>query len=298
MSKQVTKKSVAFDMCVPLNPEAEVITHYVCNVNECNSTLSALKGSNITAHMEAKHAEIFKKRWAKAKLSNVNDEEMEIRRMELIQNLTETVTRNGRPLAYLYDSGLRNLIRKEVEELKKSGYGAGLYDDQKCPPVILERISYLSSEIINAIKVEIKDSLLSLMVDIGSRNGRDILGISAQYMRDGRIIIRSLGMILLNVSRTALNVKNEILACLKLFDIKTSQVVSITSDNASNMLAMIKSFNRELDDNSDESSSGASTEQGASDLQENDFLLNESSEVFLYGVSEDEVEKVVDNYNA
>lgn len=210
MSKQVTKKSVAFDMCVPLNPEAEVITHYVCNVNECNSTLSALKGSNITAHMEAKHAEIFKKRWAKAKLSNVNEEEMEIRRMELIQNLTETVTRNRRPLAYLYDSGLRNLIRKEVEELKKSGYGAGLYDDQKCPPVILERISYLSSEIVNAIKV------------------------------DGRIIIRSLGMILLNVSHTALNVQNEILACLKLFDIKTSQVVSITSDNASNMLVMIK----------------------------------------------------------
>lgn len=298
MSKHITKKSVAIAMCVPLNPEAEVNTHYVCTVNGCNSTLSALKGSNITAHMEAKHAEIFKKRCAKATLSNVNGQEMEIRRMELIQNLTETVTLNGRPLALLYDSGMRKLIRKEVEELKKSGYGTGFYDEKKCPSVVLEHISYLSSEIISAIKMEIKNGLLSIMVDIGSRNGRDILGISTQYMRDGRIIIRSLGMILLNVAHTALNIKNEILACLKIFDIKPSQVVSITSDNASNMLAMIKSFNRELDDNSDESGSGDTTEQEDSDLAENDFLLDANHDVFLYGVSEDEVEKVVDEYHA
>lgn len=56
--------------------------------------------------MESRHAEIFKKRYNDAVLkTNINGEEMETRRLQFIQNLTETVTINGRPLAHLYDSG-------------------------------------------------------------------------------------------------------------------------------------------------------------------------------------------------
>lgn len=291
MPKCVTKISVALGMCVPLNPKAEKHTHYVCIENECNSTLSALKSSNIIVHMEAKHAEIFKKRWAKAALPNINGEEMEIRRMELIQTLTETVTRNSRPFALLNDSGFRKLIRKELEVLTEAGYGIGFTNgDEKCPPVVLEHIRNLSTEIMNAIKLEIKGLHLSLMVDIGSRNGRDILGISTQYMRDGRITIRSLGMILLSDAHTALNVKNKILACLHTFDINPSQIVSITTDNASNMLAMIKSFNQELDGADKEGDNGDSVNNDS----ENDFPSDAN---YVYDIRIDEIERIVDEYH-
>lgn len=290
-----TKTSVALEMCIPLNPKSAKNIHYVCKVNECNSTLSAAKGSNILVHMRSHHSDIFNERWAKAQLAQVNGEEMEIRRMELIQNLTELVTKNGRPLALLFDSGMQKIIWKEVNALKKSGYGNGFTSgDNKCPPVVLEHINHVSFEIIKSIKLEVKDTLLSLMVDIGSRNGRDILGISIQYMHEARIIIRSLGMILLNESHTAVNIKNKILACLQLFEIKPAQIISITTDNASNMLAMIKSFNRDLDENCDDS--GDNSENFVN--EENDFLFDTNNQLFNYDNLNDEIERIVNEYHA
>lgn len=158
MSKSITKISVALEMCIPLNPKAANNTHYICKVNDCNSTLSALKPSNITAHMEARHFETFKKRWTNAVLSNVDSADMETRRLDLIQSWTQSVTRDGRPFSLLTDTGFRRMNRKEVEALKKAGYGTGLTDgNEKCPPVVHEHIRYLSTEVINAIKIEIKD---------------------------------------------------------------------------------------------------------------------------------------------
>lgn len=246
---QVTKVSVALQLCDPLTAKAGKKSHYVCKVDGCNSTLSAAQNqSNITAHMETQHREVFRKRLAEAvRISKVCAKDMEIRRLEFIQNLTEIVTKNGRPLAHLYDSGMRKLNRRELKFLDNSGFGTGLTaGDHKCPPAVLEHIDYLAGKIANAISVEVKGRLVSLMVDIGSRNNRDILGVSVQYMINGKTVTRSLGMINMAESHTAVNIKEKILACLKRFGMQPNQVVSITSDNASNMLAMIKVFNREL----------------------------------------------------
>lgn len=110
MPQPVTKVSIALQLCVPVKAITDKNNYYVCKVNGCNSTLSASNTSNIRAHMESQHAEIFKKRYNDAVLSSkTNAEELETRRLEFIQNLTETVTINGRPLAHLYDSGMRKL---------------------------------------------------------------------------------------------------------------------------------------------------------------------------------------------
>lgn len=291
MSKPVTKISIAMGMCVPLNPKAVTNTHYICKVNDCNSTLSAVKSSNITLHMETRHSETFKERFENAKLSNVDKADMETRRLDLIQSWTQSVTRDGRPLSLLYDAGFRRVNRKEVETLKKAGYGNGLSCVDRCPPVVYDHIRYLSAQVIDAIKIEIKDLLLSIMVDIGSRNGRDILGISIQYMYNGRVHIRSLGMILLCESHTAENIKNKMLACLKIFDIKASQIVSITTDNASNMISMIKSFNRVTDD-----SSGQDDDDTPD--SENDSSNNVNDNDNYFDVQIEEIERIIDEYRA
>lgn len=92
-------------------------------------------------------------------------------------------------------------------------------------------------------------------------------------------------MILLSEAHTAENIKNKMLACLKIFDIKASQIVSITTDNASNMIAMIKSFNQVADNSSDE-------DDNADNENENDFLNND------FDVPIEEIEKIIDEYRA
>lgn len=185
---------------------------------------------------------------------------------------------------------MRKLNSREVELLKNCGHGIGLSaGNKKCPPAVLEHIDYLSNAIINAIKLETKDRLISLMVDIGTRNRRDILGISVQYMHDGHIKIRSLGMMLLNKSHTAENIKIGIMACLRIFDVKPCQIVSITSDNASNMISMIKLFNRELEEESDDSITDNSLENDCEDIDDNDFMWS--------GILDEEINRVVDDYN-
>lgn len=290
MPRTITKTSVAMQFCVPLNPTAEKNKHYVCTVADCNSTLSGLKPSNIIVHMETQHGEVFKKKMAEAMFHSVGDiEEMEIRRLQFIQNSTELVTINNRPLACLYDSGMRKLNQRETEFLTDAGQGIGLTaGTEKCPPAVLQYIDDLSNGIVNAIKSKIGGRMVSLMVDIGSRNARDILGVSIQYIRDGKAIIHSIGMILLSKSHTAVNIKNEILACLKKFDIEASHVVSITSDNASNMLSMIKSFNKDQELAGETCNKECSNDDGA---------LNENCGNTDYYIIDGEIDKIINEYN-
>lgn len=299
MSKTVTKISIALAMCRPLNSnDNNKHTHFVCV--ECNSTISGQKQSNIVAHMESKHLEIFRKRLSEKAKTKFDTGAVEIRRLRLIQNMTESVTRNGRPLAMLCDTGYRKIIQKELEALQKTGHGTGFTDGKnKCPPVVLDHIKYLSTEIIDAVKLEINGLLLSLMIDIGSRNGRDILGISIQYMHHQRVVIRSLGMILFKESHTALNIKNKLMACLTLFGIKPNRIVSITSDNASNMIAMVKTFNQAVEDEQggiDNDADGDDDESDANDefdipVEEIEDLIHEYFENKSMTEDEEEREK-------
>lgn len=278
--------------CVPLNPTAKKNKHYVCTVADCHSTLSGVKPSNIIVHMETQHGEIFKKKMSEAMLhSRTDNEELEIRRLQFIQHSTELVTINNRPLACLYDSGMRKLNQREIEFLTNAGHGIGLTaGTERCPPAVLQYIDDLSTEIVKAIKSKVGGRMVSLMVDIGSRNARDILGISIQYIRDGQAFIHSIGMILLNKSHTAVNIKNEILVCLKKFDIEPSQIISITSDNASNMLAMIKSFNQDQ-----ELGGGSGNKESSTD---DDDALNENRENTEYYILDGEIDKIINEYNA
>lgn len=242
MPHNVTKLSVAWMLLDPLNAENPGNNYYKCKIEDCKAVLSGKKKWNLVAHFEKKHASFFNENLSSSIAKrNSNKGELEQRRLEHIQYLTQLVTVNGRPFMHLSDSGLIGLTARELKYLQDAGYGEGLTGNP--PPAVMRHIEYLSSEIKSAIKLEVQNSLVSLMVDIGSRNGRDILGISMQYMHDGRVIIRSIGMILLTSSHTGANIEAEILACLDKLDIKPAQVISITTDNGSNMLKMVKLFN-------------------------------------------------------
>lgn len=284
----------------PLHPEDPNNVYYNCKIETCKALLSSKKKWNLVKHFETVHASIFEDEIKKANCkSKENHHEFEQRRLELIQHLTEIVTVNGRPFKCLADSGLIGLRARELKYLKEAGYGEGLAGDP--PPTVMNHIQYLSAEIISAIKLEVKNSLVSLMVDIGSKNRRDILGLSIQYMRDDCVIIRSIGMLQITTSHTAANVKSEIIACLQKFDIEPSQVISITSDNASNMIAMVKLFNRSSGSDNNENANGVTSENKVDDEIED----SEQSEELLRNANiydddyiNTQIEGIIDEFNS
>ena len=90
------------------------------------------------------------------------------------------------------------------------------------------------------IPTEVKNRVLSLMVDIVTKRGRSILGFSVQYVLNGKHTVRSIGMIELYESHTGVYLADVIVKRLKEFCIELHQVITITTDNGANVLKMIR----------------------------------------------------------
>lgn len=211
---------------------------YKCIIGDnCNKIISGKKLHNLVSHAKTHH-EFFRKNFQTEAADLLG---MPARRLLFIQASTDVVTRDGEAFAALNGIGLQKMNAVELQILTDAGYGIGLKAPQ-CEAV-REHIPYIAKEIINQIKEEVKCKFVSLMVDTATKFKRSILGISLQYMLGSTIVIRTIGMMNLTASHTADHIATRILERLRLFDIKTAQLISVTSDNASNMTAMIQRFN-------------------------------------------------------
>lgn len=90
------------------------------------------------------------------------------------------------------------------------------------------------------------------MVDISTKHHRSILGIQIQFVHNGKLTERSLGMIELNETHNAKNLKRIIFERLSLFGIGESQIATITVDNGANLIAMIKQMNDSYEHNNND----------------------------------------------
>lgn len=211
-----------------------------CIIPNCGKLLSAANASNLVAHLRFCHKEIY----ADEIIGSVNDAEYYIKkRLKFVQNCAEMIAINCRPFSALLDSGFRKFIEEDFNELKNAGYAVDLNDNTEIKNYIKE----LANKVMKKIKEETKDRFISLMVDAGSKNGRSFLGISVQYMLEGSVCVRCLGTVELKQSQTAAYIKEVITNCLLSFDIRVDQIISITTDNGANMLAMVDLFNADDD---------------------------------------------------
>lgn len=206
---------------------------------------------------------------------------MPVMRLEFIQRCTEIVTTNKAPFAALNWSGLRKLNEETIRTLTDAGYGVGL-NPPKCRAV-KEHIKHLTSEIIAQIKREVDGKFVSLMVDTAKKYHRSILGINLQFMLDSKIAIRSIGMVHLTKSHTSRHLADKILERLSLFGISTSQLISITTDNASNMTAMIDRFNEAYNEENADNDSGDSEDDeevvASANASEEPFVFSDVNEL-------------------
>lgn len=100
-------------------------------------------------------------------------------------------------------------------------------------------IVHAANDISRQIAHEIKYKLISLKIDITTRHGKHVLGISTQFFTEGEIVTRCIGMVEIFARHNAVNITQDLLKCLQTISCDVNQIYAIAIDNARNMVASI-----------------------------------------------------------
>lgn len=199
--------------------------------------LNVTKAYNLGNHLKNKHFALYNDT-----IVGKVKEPLPVKRLRLLQNAVEIVGVNGRPFNHLLDSGYQAGLANKLEKLKKAGMGLNFSD--KNLPDVKEHLEKMAGKVRDDIRKEVKGRFVCLMVDIcGKNNSRPIMGVSAQFIKDSKIIIRMIGMIELHDYHTGVYLAKLLHDLLKDFGIEKWQVLAITTDNGSNMIKMVADYN-------------------------------------------------------
>lgn len=207
---------------------------YNCKI--CHRTINGKKLSNLTSHLQT-HPTVY--------AEIISDKAtIEYTRKKLLLDCVELVSVNGRALKCLLDSAIISMNESVLNQLKSAGRELNLRDPHLHE--IKSEMGQIYAKIQQQISCEVKCRMLSLMVDIVTKRDRSIFGISIQYMFDDSVKIRSIGMIELNQSHTGSHLASIIIDRLNLLGVDLKQMHTITTDNASNMLKMVRDMETHL----------------------------------------------------
>lgn len=207
---------------------------YTCKI--CKNKVNGTKNSNLVSHLQ-KHEDVF------ADLCS-EDADIEKKRLNLLLNCVELVTVNGRAFKCLNDSAILSMNEGLLNELKLVGRELKLHDKDLTEVKLM--VLDVAKKVCEAIRLEVKGIPLSLMVDIGSNGGRSFLGMTVKANANGKSIVPRLGLIELHSSHTAEYLADVIVKRLKEFGIDLRQILTITTDNGSNMLKMVRDMDHDL----------------------------------------------------
>lgn len=224
-----------------MQPVDTNITKYKCKIDKCNRNLSGKQHSNLLKHVRRMHANFFETNIQK----KIRPLTLVQKRMKFIQNSVEIVTMNGRSFLHLNDSGYKKQIDEKLDELVTAGLSEGLTGPNFT--AIKKRIAYLAEQIKMQIEEEVKDRFVALMIDFATKNNRSFMGVSLQYVCNGRIEERSIGILEMNSSHTSRHILAVLIDLLNSFGIEKSRVLSVTTDNAPNLTLMVKLLNEQVD---------------------------------------------------
>lgn len=217
-----------------LNEKGKKVKKYDCSI--CGGVINGTQSTNLTLHLRKIHPAIYEKEVLK-KLC----ESLALKRLKLLQNCTEIVTINARPYASLLDSGFQKCIEAQLNELKVGGHTLQIKDDHLA--VVKDYVAKVAAEMKQMIAEETEKRILSLILDIGSKNQKSFLGISVRFLQNGRVVTRSLGLIQLHQSHTATYLMKIVEETLEMYSITFNQIIAITTDNGANVLKMVKDIN-------------------------------------------------------
>lgn len=99
-----------------------------------------------------------------------------------------------------------------------------------------DRIPEYAREVRNIISSQLRGRFWCLKIDGTTKFRRSFLGINAQFVADGRIVVRTLAVKELFTSHTAVNIRNEVADTLKTYSLPVTTILTSTSDTGANMI--------------------------------------------------------------
>lgn len=212
---------------------------YECKL--CKGEKNGTKSSNLLGHLRLKHKEIYKKF---INSSEDQDDDLAIKRLKLLQHLTELVTVDKQQFSILLKPSFQKLMAEQLKELDIAGIGINLSD--KNLTEIKANIHQTATNIRHKISLEAKGKLFSTSIDAVQKNHRAILGIFIQYIHNGISKVRCIGMTELTQRHTGKYLSTVTKKCFGEYSILLIQMVGLTTDNAGNMRALVRNMNSDL----------------------------------------------------
>lgn len=197
-----------------------------CLVADCRSYLKGWNTSNLKRHLKMQH----KSKYDALGLDNPRAENRSgaiVLKINVVREASiEMVTINGLPFSFLDCSGYRRICDSLYKALNMSINSH----------TIGEIVGKRSNDIKHMIKLKVKHKLVSVMLDIVKKYNRSILGIRIQFVENGIIETYTIAMHRLERRHTAKNLCDILNDTLLKFRIDPLQIISITTDNAKNMV--------------------------------------------------------------
>lgn len=247
---------------------------YHCNV--CKKEVNGTKRCNLPSHLERLHETEF------AVICGDYDT-IEYKRQKLLFDAVEMVSVNGRAFKALNDSAITSMNAQVLKELQVAGRALSLKDPNLLE--VKELLQIVSDKTREKIQFETKGLPLCLMLDIGTSGGRSILGIRIQFILNGKLVCRSIGMIELKESHTGEYLANSIIKQLEEFGIDCHQTITMTTDNGANVLKSVKdvdSLLQKVDDDAQnipetprKKKSNANQEPNENEMDDDDLIDRE-----------------------
>lgn len=220
------------DKFFSVKTENNVVTS-VCK--KCNKSFSGKLQYNNRRHLELVHHFCIAPKKNKSKASddqtvNLVKATVYIDPQKMRKGFVEMVTLDGRPFVAVEDGGLRKITEPIFDALKKANFGFTMNRHR-----ILDDMDFYASKVKEYIKTEIRNKPISIMLDIATRYGLSVMGVSLQFVANGDVQVRHLSMMELKTSHSGPYVCTCLLEILRDFDIAKQYVFSITTDNGANV---------------------------------------------------------------
>lgn len=177
-----------YDIEKTISFEGKDIILYKCKI--CSQSKNGNNPANLVSHLRLVHEDMYLTK-VKKKVEN-GDIKMQAKRLKLLQDCVTITTVNKQPFSDLLNTGFQSIINKKLLKLEAAGYGINLKCKNLMP--VKNHIHETAVKIREKIAVQIKDRLFSLSADIVTKNNRSILGIFIQYILDGKLQNRCMGM--------------------------------------------------------------------------------------------------------
>lgn len=219
--------------------------YYECQI--CCASVVGTQKRNLGSHLQHMHADIYNDEICH------NGNSIKFKRQKLLLDCVEMISVNGRAFKCLNDSAILSMNEELLNELHLAGRDVFLKDPNLRE--IKSLLKTVAGKVKEKIQMECKGLPLSMMIDACTIRGRGILGVSIQYVLNGMLVVRSIGMIELKDSHTAEYLCNVITQRLHEFHIDCRQIITITTDNGANVVKTVKDMDGFLQKVTDEAQS-------------------------------------------